>query len=245
MDAQYCTYQRSTAQPQRDIAQDPWRRCTQDGRNGHWQAQAFDGHGVPYYGATASGKAWGRAALSSPARRYPGAAAIPTGGMRMLRSHGRVVVVLVALAAVFASGVADAQWVMLARHVIGRVQTLSQTSRDGQTTFDTASVIIEVPADKVYATVLGSLDKAATTQGITINRKDAANRSVEIYRGDQTATLQVTEMGEKVSQLMVSSIRPVAGNAAGSEAPATPVIVERILAVCQQMNVHCTKPGSP
>ena len=85
---------------------------------------------------------------------------------------------LTAIIAMIVSTSVDAQWVMLARRAVGRVQSMSQTSQDGATTFDTAAVIVDVPVDKVYATVRSSLESARHHhEGITITREDAAAMS--------------------------------------------------------------------
>jgi hypothetical protein len=147
---------------------------------------------------------------------------------------------LTALIAMIVSTSVDAQWVMLARRAVGRVQSMSQTSQDGATTFDTAAVIVDVPVDKVYATVRSSLEKATTTQGITITREDTAAHVVQFSRGDQSATIQVATLGDKLTHIMVSSVQPTAKGADGKGTSATPGIVGRILVVCKEMNVHCS-----
>jgi hypothetical protein len=138
------------------------------------------------------------------------------------------------------SATVDAQWVMLAKRAVGRVQSMSQTSQDGATIFDTAAVIVDVPVDKVYATVRSSLEKATTTQGITITRQDDAAHVVQFSRGDQSATIQVLSLGDKLTHIMVSSVQPAFKGADAGGTSATPGIVGRILMVCKDMNVHCS-----
>src|SRR5271169_3087675 len=96
----------------------------------------------------------------------------------MSRSFVRQSVAAFAIMGSLASTVADAQWVLLARRVVGRVETMSQTTKDGTAAFDTAAVIVDVPVDKVYATMKGSLERAQATQGITITREHDAQRFV-------------------------------------------------------------------
>ena len=67
------------------------------------------------------------------------------------------------------SSVAEAQWVMLARRAVGRVEQMSQQSpQAGGASYDSAAVMLDAPANKVYAAVLRGLQNA---QGITITRE--------------------------------------------------------------------------
>lgn len=157
-----------------------------------------------------------------------------------MHSRLRPVLLIATLAAVTISTAVDAQWVMLARRAVGRVQSMSQTSPDGATTFDTAAVIVDVPVDKVYATVKRSLENATTTQGITLNREDDAAHVVQFSRGAQSATIQVATLGDKLTHIMVSSVQPVAKGTDAAATSATPAIVSRILVVCKDLNVHCS-----
>lgn len=158
----------------------------------------------------------------------------------------RPAVVVLAMVALLESGVSEAQWVLLARRVIGRVETISQTTPDGKSTFDTATVIVDVPADKVYATVKNSLEKARATEGITVTRADDAQRSVAFSRGDHSVAIQLAVLGDNLTQILLSSTRPAVAAPSGTmgekEVPPTVVIVDRILAVCKQMNVECYHP---
>ena len=64
--------------------------------------------------------------------------------------------------------------------------------------------------------------------------EDAAERSVEISNGQRTATISVTELGPRLSQLMVAStIQP-------GQASASIQVVDGVLRVCQEMKVVCT-----
>jgi hypothetical protein len=128
--------------------------------------------------------------------------------------------------------IAQAQWVLLARRAIGRVEQMSQTSQDGKTTYDTATVMVEVPVDRVYDTVQRSVRAA---QGISITNEDPAARRIQFTNGAQIAGIQAVSFGDSLTQLMVSSAH---GNA---PKPPTSIIVERIIAVCKDMNVECSR----
>ena len=149
----------------------------------------------------------------------------------MSRRHRNGIVVTILALTVWAD-VAQAQWVFLARRAIGRVEQMSQTSPKGDTQFDTASVIVDVPVDRVFETVQRSI---RTAQGVTVTRDDATARRVEFTDGTRNAGIQAISLGDNLTQLMVSS-----AHSTGANAPTTQ-IVERIIAVCKQMNVECSR----
>ena len=149
----------------------------------------------------------------------------------MSRRRANAIVVIV-LALTAWSEVARAQWVFLARRAIGRVEQMSQTSPNGDIQFDTASVIVDVPVDRVFETVQRSISTAA---GINVTRTDVTAHRIEFTDGTRSAGIQAVSLGDNVTQLMVSS-----AHSTGPNAPATQ-IVERIIVVCKQMNVECSK----
>src|SRR5438105_1537159 len=102
----------------------------------------------------------------------------------MLRWQGHKRIFLCAIALVVWADIAQAQWVLLARRAIGRVEQMSQTSQDGKTTYDTATVMVEVPVDRVYDTVQRSVRAA---QGITVTNEDRSARRIEFTNGTQIA----------------------------------------------------------
>jgi hypothetical protein len=151
--------------------------------------------------------------------------------------------VAAALVALVVSAQAEAQWVFLARRVVGRVESMSQQTDTG-TLIDTATVIVDRPVDRVYQTVRRSLASAQQTQGITLKIGDDVGRVVQFKRGDQTASIRVSELGDDLSQLLVTSSRPAATTADKVETSGTSIIVQRILAICKDMDVHCSEEKS-
>jgi hypothetical protein len=150
----------------------------------------------------------------------------------MLRQRRRGGIIVCGIALVVLADIAQAQGIFLARRAIGRIEQMSQSAPNGNTTYDTATVIVEVPADKVYATVQKSVRAA---QGITVTRDDTSTRRIEFTDGTRIAGIQAISLGDNVSQLMVSS-----AHSSASSAP-TPTIVEHIVAACKQMNVECSR----
>ncbi len=138
----------------------------------------------------------------------------------------------VASVTLFAAVGAQAQWVMVARAVAGRVERMSNQSANGAG-YDVATVVLMAPADKVYQTALTSLK--TNHPEITINSSDAKQRVIKFSKGDQIASLQATPLGDKLTQLVIaSSLTPTAPDA-------TPIVVEGVMKVCKQMNVVCTQ----
>lgn len=125
---------------------------------------------------------------------------------------------------------ADAQWVMVARAVAGRVQQMSDRSKDGGG-FDVATVVLEAPADKVYQTAVKNL--SARTD-LKITNQDAKKRMVQFTNGAQVASLQATALGEKLTQLVIAS------NLTAAQPDPTSLVVQGVLKVCKEMNVDCT-----
>lgn len=150
----------------------------------------------------------------------------------MLRQRRRNQIILCAITLLAWAEIAQAQWVFLARRAIGRVEQMSQSDPKSGTTYDTATVIVDVPVEKVYDTVQRSIRAA---QGITVTRDDVGVRRIEFTDGSRIAGIQAISLGDNLTQLMISS--------AHSNAPNSPtsMIVERIVAVCKQMNVECSR----
>ncbi len=152
------------------------------------------------------------------------------------RASTRLVAIL-GIAALFASSIAEAQWVMLARRAVGRVEQMSQQSKepDGPS-YDTAAVMLEAPADKVFAAVLKGVRGAP---GINITREDPASNLVQFTNGQQIAGIKVSAVGDKLTHLLISSAHTAnQQNAAG-------LVLNSVLRVCKDMNVQCSQaPGS-
>ena len=153
------------------------------------------------------------------------------------RTAFRPLLVAVALMAVFAADFAQAQWVMLARHVVGRVEQMSQqSSQAGGPSYDSAAVMLEAPADKVYAAVLTGVRN--NTRGLTITREDGAALVVQFTNGEQIAGIKVSALSDTVSHLLVTSAH------SGSQPNAAALVMDSVLRVCRQMNVECA-PAKP
>lgn len=140
-------------------------------------------------------------------------------------------VMLVLLAAMAVPG-AQAQWVMVARAVSGRIQHMQQQKSANSGGYDVASVILEAKAQNVYDTALKALK--AHSPEVTITQNDAKKMMINFTNGQQIASLQATSLGPKVTQLMVASNAVETGQSGAS------IVVQGVMKVCKEMNVTCT-----
>jgi hypothetical protein len=146
--------------------------------------------------------------------------------------HG--VALAVAATALLASTFAEAQWVMLARRAVGRVEQISQQSpQSGGPSYDSAAVMLEAPADKVYAAVVRGV-KGAEAKGIKITREDESARLIQFTNGEQIAGIKVSALGDSLSHLLVSSAHT------GTQPNAAALVMDSVLRVCREMNVECS-----
>jgi hypothetical protein len=134
------------------------------------------------------------------------------------------------------TGGAEAQWVFVARKVIGRVQSMTQSKQPDTPRYDVATVMLEADADKVYQTVLATI---ATHKDYKIVQRNDATRNVEVTNGKLSAGVTVTTLQDKVSQLIIASVIPPNGESATSFA------VGNVLRICQEMKVVCTLASAP
>ena len=122
-------------------------------------------------------------------------------------------------------------WALIARRAIGRVEQLSQPPTGEQPGFDVATVVLNADAAKVYATAVGLLRK---NQSVHVVAEDAAHRTVQFSNGTRSAGITVTDLGTRLSQMLVAS-----ATMPGQDS-ATMRIVDGILRVCQEMKVTCS-----
>ena len=136
---------------------------------------------------------------------------------------------------------AQAQALFLARKAIGRVEQMTQSAPAGNASgttgasYDVATVIVEVAPDKVYAATARLLGQNAA---LRITRSDPARRSITFSKGAQIGGIQVNELGENLSQLLVSTAH------SGTPEMNSAAIVAHILDVCRQLDVACQRPES-
>jgi hypothetical protein len=152
----------------------------------------------------------------------------------MEHSLFRAAVITSGLVALCASSLAEAQWVMIARRAVGRVEQMSQQSpqADGAS-YDSAAVMIDAPAEKVYAAVLRGL--ANNTQGVKITSENAQTRLVEFTNGQQIAGIKVSALSDDLTHLLISSAHR------GNQPDAASLVMNGVLRVCGELKVECSR----
>ena len=157
----------------------------------------------------------------------------------MVKKAIRLVPVLAVLGTLVSTVVpfapADAQWVLLARKVVGRIQHMKEENKPGgRPGYDFATVILDAPADKVFST---ALELARKNTSVRILMQDPGLRRLQLAEGDRTATLNVVPFNDDVSQLLI------AGHAGPGEDSTTSRVVQAVLRVCKEMNKECQVGG--
>jgi hypothetical protein len=149
-----------------------------------------------------------------------------------MRNDIRPACVAVAIVALLASGFAEAQWVLVARKVVGRVEQMSQSQGGSGASYDSAAVMLEAPADKVWDAVLRGL--RGNTQGVTVTQENPADHVVQFTNGQQIAGIKVSSIGDNLTHLMISSAHT------GDQPNAAALVLNSVLRVCKEMGVECS-----
>jgi hypothetical protein len=155
--------------------------------------------------------------------------------MEMPQRRLRPALIALGVMTMLAATAAEAQWALVAKRAIGRVEQMSQQSPQASgPSYDSAAVMLEAPADKVYAAVLTGVRN--NTRGLKITREDSATRVVQFTNGEQIAGIKVSALSDTVSHLLVTSAH------AGAQPNAAALVMDSVLRVCREMNVEC-KPA--
>ena len=153
----------------------------------------------------------------------------------MKRTGWRLAAAWLGVAMLLVSDIASAQWALVARRAIGRVEQMSQQSaQSGGASYDSAAVMLEAPADKVYAAVVRGVGRAQD-KGITITREDVGGMLVQFTNGEQIAGIKVSALGDNLSHLLVTSAHT------GTQPNAAALVMDSVLRVCREMAVECSR----
>lgn len=126
---------------------------------------------------------------------------------------------------------AEAQWVFVARKAAQRIHHMVEQGQNGHPGYDFATVILEAPADKVFAV---ALDHAHNNKALRLMMVDPSGMRLQAAEGDRTATLNVIALSDQVSQLMI------AGTAGRGEDPTSSRVVAAVMRVCAEMKKSCS-----
>ena len=142
----------------------------------------------------------------------------------------RSLLILTAAAVMLPMASADAQWVFVARKAAQRIHHMTEGGVGGQPGYDFASVVLEAPADKVFVV---ALDRAQKNRAVHVLMSDPGARRLQVAEGDRTATLNVVELSEGVSQLLI------AGRSRPGEQAASSQVVAAVMRVCAELKKTC------
>jgi hypothetical protein len=155
--------------------------------------------------------------------------------MPMKSGFARLCVVLSAMAGLLMLAIpfapAQAQWVFVARKAAQRIHHMVEQGQNGHPGYDFATVILEAPADRVFAV---ALDHARKNRAIRVTMVDPAARRLQVAEGDRTATLSVVLLNDEVSELMI------ADTAGRGEDSSSSRVVAAVMRVCAEMNKSCS-----
>jgi hypothetical protein len=126
---------------------------------------------------------------------------------------------------------AQAQWVFVARKAAQRIHHMVDQGQNGHPGYDFATVILEAPADRVFAV---ALDHARKNRAIRLTMVDQTGRRLQVAEGDRTATLNVVSLNDEVSELMI------AGTAGRGEDSSSSRVVAAVMRVCAEMKKSCS-----
>jgi hypothetical protein len=155
--------------------------------------------------------------------------------MKLSQSSATASLVKIILLSMFLVEVANAQLIFAARHVIGRINQMTQEDSNGNSVSQFATVIIVAPANKVYAT---AVNVATQNSALTIVSQDSQSMKMKVSEGAGNAAISVLPLSDSSSEIMVSAT-PVSQNQAADNS----TIVNSIMKICNQLNRVC-KPGA-
>lgn len=140
---------------------------------------------------------------------------------------------VIACAALSFQGVAAAQtpWAFVARRALGRIEQLRQPPQGTQPGSEVATVLLDVPADRVFAKVN---EMVRANHAVRVLATDAAGRRYDLAQGDRTVSLTVASLGDHLSQLLI------VGNVVPGEPSATSHVVRTVLRVCADLHRQCS-----
>ena len=140
------------------------------------------------------------------------------------------VLAMAAVAFLLPMASADAQWVFVARKAAQRIHHMTEGGVGGQPGYDFASVVLEAPADRVFAI---ALERAQQNRAVHILMADPGARRLQVAEGDRTATLNVVELNDQVSQLLI------AGRSQPGEDATSSRVVTAVMRICAEMGKTC------
>ena len=122
---------------------------------------------------------------------------------------------------------------MLARRAVGRVEQMSQQSpQAGGASYDTAAVMLDVPADKVYAAVAA---RRCRTRKASRSRARFRRAARGVHQRPAGRGHQGERLGDNLTHMMITSAHT------GNQPNAAALVLNGVLRVCKDMNVECSQ----
>jgi hypothetical protein len=140
------------------------------------------------------------------------------------------------LAGITVTAAAQPPWIFIARRVEGRITQVTQDDANGNPAFQVAAVIVDAPANKVYAT---ALNVASQNPALRIVFQDSQNFTLKVSEGDKNASVTILPLSDKSSQILVTA--PVAPP---DQSDSKTVVVSSIMKMCNQLNRQCSVAGN-
>jgi len=137
----------------------------------------------------------------------------------------------IVLVSLIFSEAAHAQLIFAARHIEGRINQMTQNDSSGAPASQFATVIINAPANKVYAT---AVNVASQNPDITITSQDPRSFKFSVTEGTKSASINVVALSDQSSEIMISATAAPQG-----QDPSTSVATNSIMKICNQLNKVC------
>jgi len=125
--------------------------------------------------------------------------------------------------------VVPGQAVFLARKALGLISQIADQAQGHQT----ASVLLEADADKVFAAAGRIIGEKPENQ---ILSSDETERSISFRHGGKAITLKVARLQDDLAQILVVS-------SGGDKPQDTTYVVNGICRICKEVGVHCWTPN--
>ena len=140
----------------------------------------------------------------------------------------------IGLAAFLLPVVAEAQAVFVARKAVQRIHRMVEEQQPGRPGYDFAMVLLEAPAERVFAV---ALERAKKNPAVRITSVEPDARRLQVTDGDHLVTLNVVELNEGLSQLMI------AGTSRPGEPATSSRVVTAVMRICAEMGKTCELGG--
>jgi hypothetical protein len=117
---------------------------------------------------------------------------------------------------------------LLTRRALGKIEHLQQQG------YDVASVLLDLPADRVFAKISAMVH---ANPAVRVVAADTAKRRLDLSEGDRNGSLTVAALGDNLSQLLIVA------NVIPGQDSVTSRVVETVLRVCRELHRQCSAPG--